>query len=96
MPADDGGRGDDDQGVLPSGPASGQPGPEQPVPRPQAGPRDGAPQDHKLLTQGQVLQDDPAACQQEQAEDAPDATKECHADGSIVTTDRVGSVATDQ
>ena len=41
MPTDDRGRGDNGQGVLPAGPPSRQPDPEQPVPRPQPGP--GAP-----------------------------------------------------
>ena len=82
MPANDRGRAYDHQGVLPSGPASVQAGPEQPVPRPQAGPPHRPTQDCQLLPEGQVLQDESAAWQQEQAQDAPDAAKEGHADWS--------------
>ena len=64
MPADDGGRADDQEGVLPAGPVSRQPGPEYAVPRTQPGPGDRPPQDGQLLTQGQVLQDESAARQQ--------------------------------
>jgi hypothetical protein len=81
MPADDGGRADDQQGVLPAGPASRQPDPEQPVARPEAGPSNRPPQNRQLLSEGQVFGRQRAPAYKEDAQpeaEEEDWTHVCH------------------
>lgn len=71
MPPDHGVWLDNDEGGAPAGPQPRQPDPEDAIPAPKLGPRNGALEDGELLAKGEILREEGSSPGHEVPDQAP-------------------------